>query len=283
MITTEANNKKTALIIGPGGLRGAYNAGAAVQLGRAVGTDAIDSVYASSVGVYMAAFFAAEQFHPIEHVWRNLVHGDQLVDIKKVLVGRSWLDLEYLVDVLSRDDKNTWLDTAKATKSDTKLIFTLTDSDTGEAVYVTPTQDNIFQLMTASCAVPFMHPAVEIGGNTFIDGGIADPLPIEKAFQDGHDRIIVLDDKPVSVKSNPYTMWSLSWLFWSPVADKLRSYAERMRSNHEKIEHDSRITSIRPQEPLPMQSFMDTHESHINETFDRGLADAAKIFQPLNL
>jgi predicted patatin/cPLA2 family phospholipase len=273
----------TALIIGPGGLRGAYNAGAAVQLGRTVGTDAIDSVYASSVGVYMGAFFAAEQFHPIEHVWRNLVHGDQLVDIKKVLVGRSWLDLEYLVDVLSRDDENTRMDTDKATQSDTNLIFTLTNSGTGEAVYVTPTQDNIFQLMTASCAVPFMHPAVTIDNYTFIDGGIADPLPIEKAFNDGHDRIIVFDDKPVDTKPDSYTMWSLSWLFWSPVADKLRSYAERMRDNHKTIENDPRITSIRPRESLPMQSFMDTHEKHINETFDRGLADAAKVIQQYDI
>jgi predicted patatin/cPLA2 family phospholipase len=277
------NTGDTALIIGPGGLRGAYNAGAAVQLGRTVGTDAIDSVYASSVGVYMGAFFAAEEFHPIEHVWRNLVHGDQLVDIKKVMAGRSWLDLEYLVEVLSRNNENTRLDTVKATQSDTNLIFTLTDKRTGEAIYVTPNQDNIFQLMTASCAVPFMHPAVEIDNNTFIDGGIADPLPIEKAFNDGHDRIIVVDDKPVNTRTNSYTMWSLSWLFWSPVADKLRSYAERMRHNHKTIENDSCITSIRPQEPLPMQSFMDTREKHINEAFDRGLVDAAKTIQSYDL
>ena len=271
------NTGDTALIIGPGGLGGAYNAGAAVQLGRTIGTDAIDSVYASSVGVYMGAFFAAEQFYPIEHVWRNLVHGDQLVDIKKVPAGRSWLDLEYLVDVLSRNNENTWMDTDKATQSDTNLIFTLTDKRTGEAVYVNPNQDNIFRLMTASCAVPFMHPAVAMDGKTFIDGGIADPLPIKKAFNDGHDRIIAVDNKPVNIRTNSYTMWGLSWLFWSPVADKVRSYAERMRHNHKTIEDDPRITSIRPQESLPMQSFMDTREKHINETFDRGLADAERI------
>jgi len=57
-----SKSQKTALIIGPGGLRGAYNAGVAVGLGRALGTDWVDGVYASSVGVYMAAFLRLNNF-----------------------------------------------------------------------------------------------------------------------------------------------------------------------------------------------------------------------------
>lgn len=225
---------KTALVIGPGGLRGAYNAGAAVRLGHKINTDDIDSVYASSVGVYMGAFFAAGQFHPIEHVWRHLVHGDQLVDIKKIFQGRSWLDLEYLVDVLKRDDPNTWLDIDGATSSDTVLTLTLTSKQTGEPVYVTPSKQNIFPAMTASCAVPFMHSPVLIDDGLYLDGSIADPLRIKKAVDDGHDKVIAIDSDPAGAELSSYSMRALSWLFQDPVANKLRSYTQRKEAKRKR-------------------------------------------------
>jgi predicted patatin/cPLA2 family phospholipase len=284
MTQAESDNPtKTALVIGPGGLRGAYNAGVAVTLGRELGRDEIDSIYASSVGVYMAAFFAAGQYHPIEHVWRNLVHGDQLVDITKIFAGRSWLDLEYLAAVLQRDDKNSRLDVAGVIESDIDVTYTLTDKKTGNPVYKTPTEDNIFDLMTASCAVPFMHHSVNIQGREFIDGGISDPLPIKKALDDGNDKLIVIDDKLKGGGSHGNIMKALSWLFNPPIAKRLRSYREHLKDCYKTIENDSRIIAVRPDEPLPMRYFMDTSEKRINETFDRGIVDAEKFLHNTHL
>jgi len=222
--------QKTALIIGPGGLRGAYNAGVAVGLGRALGTDWVDGVYASSVGVYMTAFFAAKQFHPIEHVWRNLVHGDQLVDITKLSQGRNWLDLEYLVQVLNQEDKNTRLDVSEVISSSVAVTFTLTRKRDGESVYVQPEEDNLFSLMTASCAVPWMHPPVKIDGEQYIDGGLSDPLPVDKAFADGYNKLIVIDETPVGSPPSTYAMWWLSFLFASPLSKKVADYGHRNQS-----------------------------------------------------
>ena len=58
---------KKALIVGSGGLKGAFEAGAVAKLCRVLGPDYFDAVYASSVGVFAATFFVANQPETIEN------------------------------------------------------------------------------------------------------------------------------------------------------------------------------------------------------------------------
>jgi NTE family protein len=55
-----------------------------------------------------------------------------------------------------------------------------TDIDIADAVY-------------ASCALPLFYPPAEIDGKYYVDGGVADTLPIRKAAELGADRIIAID------------------------------------------------------------------------------------------
>jgi NTE family protein len=45
----------------------------------------------------------------------------------------------------------------------------------------------------ASCALPLFYPPAVIDGRFYVDGGIADPLPISYAAERGADRIIAID------------------------------------------------------------------------------------------
>jgi NTE family protein len=45
----------------------------------------------------------------------------------------------------------------------------------------------------ASCALPVFYPPAEIAGRYYVDGGIADALPITRARERGADRIIAVD------------------------------------------------------------------------------------------
>ena len=90
---------KKALVTGSGGLMGAYDAGVLVILGRELGADYFDSIYASSVGVFISTFFKSGQSDTIENTWRNLVHSKQLVNFTNPLRGKQVLDLEYLAEI----------------------------------------------------------------------------------------------------------------------------------------------------------------------------------------
>ena len=95
-----------ALVLGVGGLRGAYDAGVAAALCQTLGHTYFDAIYMSSVGVFAGTFFAANQPDVMEHAWRNYVSGKQLVNYANPLRGRNILNTEYLIDIFKNDVNN---------------------------------------------------------------------------------------------------------------------------------------------------------------------------------
>ena len=45
----------------------------------------------------------------------------------------------------------------------------------------------------ASCALPLFYPPAELDGRYYVDGGVADPLPVRRAAERGAERIIAID------------------------------------------------------------------------------------------
>lgn len=69
----------------------------------------------------------------------------------------------------------------------------VTNMDTGEAEYLpVPKQDDHFELLQATCALPFLFPIYNLGGKRCMDGGTADAIPYERAFAQGCDRVLVI-------------------------------------------------------------------------------------------
>ena len=52
----------------------------------------------------------------------------------------------------------------------------------------------------ATSAMPFVSQCVEINGRKYLDGGIADSIPFEKAQELGCDKIIVVLTQPIDYR-----------------------------------------------------------------------------------
>lgn len=69
----------------------------------------------------------------------------------------------------------------------------VTNINTGEAEYLPYTGDDRTNvLLRATCALPLLFPPIEIDGKKYMDGGITDSIPYEKALADGCDRVLVV-------------------------------------------------------------------------------------------
>ena len=69
----------------------------------------------------------------------------------------------------------------------------VTNLDTGEPEYFpVPRRDDKFEILRASCALPFLFPVFDIGGKPCMDGGAADAIPFERALAKGCGRLIVV-------------------------------------------------------------------------------------------
>lgn len=69
----------------------------------------------------------------------------------------------------------------------------VTDVETGKPVFFgkQSIQPGL-QVMRASCSMPFFSPMVTIEGHQYLDGGVADPIPVDKALQQGCDKLLVV-------------------------------------------------------------------------------------------
>ncbi len=108
---------------------------------------------------------------------------------------RSLFGLDFVFgeipDELVPFDKQTFME------YEGSCIAGVTNAETGEAEYMdTKKMDKKYSILRATCAMPMFFPAIEIEGQKYYDGGIADPVPVEKAVQDGCDKLVIVLTQP---------------------------------------------------------------------------------------
>ncbi len=87
------------------------------------------------------------------------------------------------------------MDTFK--KYEGTCLVGVTNASTGEAQYMDAMDmDERYSMLRATCAMPLFFPAIELNGEKYYDGGIADPIPLEKAFVDGCEKLLVVLTQP---------------------------------------------------------------------------------------
>ena len=69
----------------------------------------------------------------------------------------------------------------------------LTDVDTGEPVYI-KVKDLSKQMwaIRASSSLPLVSKSLRVNSHTFLDGGVADSIPIRKSMDDGNTKNVVV-------------------------------------------------------------------------------------------
>ncbi len=267
-----------ALALGPGALYGAYGAGVTTELGRQLKPEYFSSVYASSVGVFAATFFAAGQYEIGEKAWRHYVHGRQLINFFRIW---NILKLCHLEEIFQ--DERALLDIDRLFRSGIRLTYVLTKLKDGGAVYRIPTHEDIFECMRASSATPLLHPPVRIGDELFFDGAFSDPLPVAKAFEDGAQFIVAVSNKWADFQMPmSFSAFGAACRVKSRIMSRLvHGYEALLHEKEERAQRDPRVLLIRPSRPLPLKSSVDTDARRINATVDLGIKDARSALELL--
>lgn len=77
----------------------------------------------------------------------------------------------------------------------TTAVAVVTNLETGKAEYkVLPTDnwERHINIVWASCALPVLFQPAKVDGNLYMDGGVSDPIPFRRAFDDGCDKVITV-------------------------------------------------------------------------------------------
>lgn len=74
-----------------------------------------------------------------------------------------------------------------------KVEAAVTNLHTGKAEYLkVPRGKDMKDTLVASCSLPILFQPVKVGKHYYLDGGIADSVPYEHAFEEGCDKLIVV-------------------------------------------------------------------------------------------
>lgn len=272
---------KKALVLESGGFYGAYTAGVAAELIRNLGKDYFDVIYASSVGVFTGVYLLTGQADELEDIWRNHVHDNLLVSALNPLRGKRIMDLDYL-EGITKNEVLLNLDSAFSSK--TKLICTLTKNSTGESRLVTPTRDNLYQVMRATASIPVICGKYNFEGVNYVDGGISKPFPVQEAIDDKCSEIIVISNLPSGVLSdnfhNSYTKRIAPFIFNRSINKHIQLRSEYRKEYEEKLKL-KKVRVIRPKTNIPVNNFLDTSRERLNASVDRGIHDAQDFLNQL--
>ncbi len=92
------------------------------------------------------------------------------------------------------------LDYPALMRSPAELVIVAAEAETGRPCYFTKADvhQNDYRTLMASCCIPVVDRPYCIDNVPYYDGGLADPVPLEKAFAMGCDHVAVILTKPIA-------------------------------------------------------------------------------------
>lgn len=186
-----------------GGLRGIYGAGIFDYcMEQDIHFDYCIGVSAGSANV---CSYLAKQKGRNYQFYMDYSFRREYMSMKNLLRSGSYINMDYIYGELSNEGGENPLNYEEIKKSDAVLKVVAANAITGKPVYFE--KKDMFQdeysIMKASCCIPLVCKPYRIQGVPYYDGGIADPVPLQKAFDDGCDKVVVILTKPIDTVRVP--------------------------------------------------------------------------------
>ncbi|HHT7864896.1 patatin-like phospholipase family protein [Pasteurella multocida] len=268
---------KVGLVLEGGGMRAMFTAGVLdVFLTENV---QVDGIVAVSAGVLFGVNYPAKQYG------RALRYNKKYLNDKRYI---GWHSLLTTGNIVNKDfafyELPFTLDPFDAeTFRQSKIDFyaTLTNVQTGEAEYAK--LDDVFnemEVLRATSAMPFVSKMVEINGQYYLDGGIADSIPLKKCQALGYDKIIVVLTRPLEYRKKPTPSWIFNLFYrdYPHLVEKLKTRYQNYNDTVEEIirlNNNKDIFVIRPSHHLPIGRIEKDVEK-VQAMYDLGITDAKR-------
>lgn len=196
------------------------------------------------------------------------------------------LGLEYIFGELSNEGGEDPLDYDEFEKSNVDFYVAATRQRDGKAVFFDRRDiaRNDLSTIVASCSLPLICRAKKIGYDKYVDGGVASPIPIKKALEDGCDKVIVVLTKPQIVYELPDKKIydGAKYMPWMPSVAKLckdlhiRS-AEAIMELRE-LEKQGKVYIIEPETTFGVTTLSKDLEN-MKKFYQEGYDDAMKCVE----
>ena len=180
--------------------------------------------------------------------------GQYIYGIRKFVKEKSLMNMDLIFDKYPNEllpfDYDTYF------RSETTCEIVTTNCETGKAAYLQEKSDRqrLMKICRASCSLPLITPIVNVDNVPYVDGGLADSVPIERALKMGNDKIIVVLTRNPGYRKKPISqgmakVYKRAYRSYPNLvqAIRTRSYRyNRVMGVIEQLEEEGKIFVIRP-------------------------------------
>ncbi|WP_448917045.1 patatin-like phospholipase family protein [Haemophilus sputorum] len=273
---------KIGLVLEGGAMRGMFTAGVLdVLLDEQI---AVDGAVTVSAGALFGINYPAKQRGRVLRYNLKYLHDKRYMGWHSLFTtgnvvnkAFAFYELPFTLDPF---------DQATFTASQIDFWVTLTNIESGEPEYVKIT-DAFAQMeaLRATSAMPIVSRVVEIEGKKYLDGGISDSIPLDKAMALGYDKIIVILTRPLDYRKKPSNNW-LFKLFYRNYPKLIERWANRYAEYNQAVEKviemekAGKIFVIRPSESLDI-SRLEKDLAKVQAMYDLGVKDGQAALSEL--
>lgn len=283
MIRDELKQKKAGLVLEGGASRGVFTAGALDYLLEQ------DFLFPYVVGVSAGACNAVSYVSRQKGRSFNCIAPEKEEDNYKNSIGkairqRSVYDMDKLFDVFPNITFPYDFDAYIKEGAECEMV--VTNVLTGKAEYMQEREDHqrLCQICRASSSLPLAAPMVTIDGVPYLDGGVADSVPLRRALETGHKRNVLILTRPYGYrKTFPDKKARMYVAFFNRYPNLVKSiyyrplYYNKRMETIERLEKQGKIFVLRPVLQAPPKT--EVNRKKLQAFYDHGYNTMASEFE----
>lgn len=217
-----------------------------------------------SAGAANSASYISRQKERNIRIFIQYRNDKRYIGKRNFLTDKSLFGIDFVFRKVPNELDKFDMETFK--QYDGNFIVVTTDAHTGRVKYWNKDDiDSSFDVFCASCALPGAFPAIKINGGSYYDGGLANPIPIDKCLEDGNDKMLIVLTQPEGFSKE---CLSKDKYVAKLIRHKYPAISERLLNRYKKynksldicnkLESEGKAVIIRP--PHKLNSFEDNVE-----------------------
>lgn len=273
---------KVGLVLEGGAMRGMFTAGVLdVFLDENIQIDGIVSV---SAGALFGVNFPSKQKGRALRYNKQFINDKRYISFHSLFTTGNIVNKEFaFYEVPFKQDV---FDNEAFKQSNIEFYATVTNVETGLAEHHKIT-DPFAQMETlrATSAMPYVSKVVDIDGKKYLDGGIADSIPLAFCQSLGFDKVIVVLTRPFDYRKTPSNPL-MSKLFYRKYPNLVKTLQNRYQVYNQQVEdviqqsEQGKIFTIRPSITLPIKR-IEKDLNKVQAMYDLGVSDAKRELENL--
>ena len=275
---------KVGLLLEGGAMRGLYTAGVLdIFMENNI---KIDGIIGVSAGALFGMNYKSKQIGRVLRYNKKYAKNKNYMGFYSLLTTGNIMNEEFCFQKIVNELDPIDYETFKNSKVDFYAV--VTNIETGKAEYIKiddlKNKTNL-EYLRASGSMPFVSKPVLINGKKYLDGGIADSIPIDKIMTMENDRVIVVLTRPIEYrkKKNNQILSKIYYRKYPKFAETINYRYKMYNKEVEKIlelEKDGKIFVIRPSKFVDIKR-IEKSSDKIQEMYDLGRSDSTRLLDDL--